>query len=114
MEYQNNIVGLVQHQLQEFCERRVPAHIRDQVRLSFSSKGDTITLYEERVHFRDSSKWTKSSVAQFRFEIETKEWMLYCSDRNSRWHIYDLAKPTKDFLKLIKIVDEDSTGIFWG
>ena len=114
MDIQNNIIDLVQHQLQEFCERRVPLHVRNQVKLSYSSRGDTVTLYEERVHFRDSSKWTKTSIAQFRFNPDTKEWILYCSDRNSRWHIYNLTKPTKDFVSLLKFVDEDSTGIFWG
>jgi hypothetical protein len=35
-------------------------------------------------------------------------------DRNSRWHLYDLIKPGADFDDMLKALDDDRTGIFWG
>jgi hypothetical protein len=35
-------------------------------------------------------------------------------DRNSRWQLYDLIKPSADFDDMLKALDNDKTGIFWG
>ncbi len=114
MELQKNIKDLVQHKLLAFCEQRVPHHVRDQVKLSIESRENVFTLFEESVRFNNPSQWTKSSIAQFRYKSKAKEWVLYCLDRNSRWHIYQYSKPTKNMDDLLKTLDEDSTGIFWG
>jgi hypothetical protein len=42
------------------------------------------------------------------------EWTLYWSDRNGRWHLYDLIDPTDDVRVLLNEVDRDPTCIFWG
>jgi hypothetical protein len=97
-----------------FCERRVPPHIRDQIRLIFKFRGNTVTLIETRPYFMDPSIWTESPVAQFRFDIDKKVWCLYCRDRNTRWHFYDLVKPSANLDDLIAEVDRDPTCIFWG
>jgi hypothetical protein len=43
-----------------------------------------------------------------------KQWTLYCMDRNSRWHLYDLIEPSADFDDMLIALDRDPTGIFWG
>jgi len=60
------------------------------------------------------SIWTETPIAQFRFDRETKKWALYWMDRNSRWHLYDLIKTGADFDDMLKALDDDKTGIFWG
>jgi hypothetical protein len=35
-------------------------------------------------------------------------------DRNSRWHLYDLIKLSADFDDMLRALDDDRTGIFWG
>ncbi|MDP2839373.1 MAG: DUF3024 domain-containing protein, partial [Syntrophales bacterium] len=56
----------------------------------------------------------ENPAAQIRFDNETKKWTLHCMDRNSRWHLYDLIKPSADFDDMLKALDDDRTGIFWG
>ena len=114
MALSNKIQDMAQHKLQAFCEQRIPLHVRDRVRLNCASRGSVVTLFEERIGFRDSSKWTQNPVAQFRHNPKTKEWTLYCADRNGRWHLYAYSEATKNIDDLIKAVDEDQTGIFWG
>lgn len=105
---------LVETKLTEYCERRIHIDIRDQVNLTFKIIRDKVTLIETRPYFKDPSIWTENPVAQFRFDYESKKWTLYCMDRNSRWHLYDLIKPSADFDDMLKALDDDRTGIFWG
>lgn len=104
----------VERNLREFCERRVPPEARDQVRLDFRFRGNSVTLYEERPSFPDPSTWVDIIVAKFRFDPKSKKWHLYSADRNSRWHEYLDTDPTPNFDRLLREVEEDPTGIFWG
>ena len=97
-----------------FCESRILDNLKDQIRVTYNIRGNSITIYEERVHFKDKSKWSKKPVAQFRFDEKTIKWILYCADRNSKWYPYIETEPERDITKLIKDVDEDPIGIFWG
>jgi len=71
-------------------------------------------MIEARPPFLGPSEWSELRVAQFRYDSETGTWTLYCADRNSRWHPYWDMEPTTEFDDLLREVDEDPTGIFWG
>ena len=105
---------LVEEKLGEYCKRRIPAHLLDRVRVGFKIRGNSVTLFEERPAFGFPGKWVDIVVAQLRFNPKRNEWTLYCADRNSRWHEYFDTVPTRDLDDLIREVDEDPTGIFWG
>lgn len=62
----------------------------------------------------ENDEWTRLSVAQFRYDAETRHWRLYCADRNSHWHEYDDRDQSERLEDLIAEVDADPTGIFWG
>jgi len=105
---------LIERKLQKYCEQRIPEHAKSSVRITFKFFGAKVTLWEERPAFSDPTVWIGVVFAQFRFNSITKKWTLYCADRNSRWHKYIGVEPTEDFKKLLKEVDRDPTGIFWG
>lgn len=100
--------------LSQYCHDKIPPHVRDQIKLEFKFRGNTVTLFEVRPVWNDSSRHTNQPVAQFRFDMNSKKWNLYCCDRNAKWHSYIGVAPTTDFDSLIKEVDRDPTGIFWG
>ena len=100
--------------LSPYCEKRIPPHARHQVRMTYSFRGNSVTLIEERPAFGQPETWVKIPVAQFRYDEKNKEWTLYCVDRNSKWHVYDEIEPTIDFESLLQEVDDDPTRIFWG
>lgn len=104
----------VSKKLSQFCNDRVPPHIRDKVRLDFEFRGNNVTLLEIRPVWNDPSQFTHMPVAQLRFENDDLKWTLYCCDRNSKWHIYKNVKATTNIDTLIKEIDADPTGIFWG
>lgn len=100
--------------LATYCKAKAPAYLKDKVRVDFKIQGNNVTLFEERPAFGKPDTWVDIIVAQFRFNPTSEEWTLYCADRNSKWHVYYEAEPSRDFDILLKEVDEDPTGIFWG
>ena len=97
-----------------YCEKRVPPEVRDKVRVLFRIKGESVTLLESRPSFVDRTHWIDTVVAQFRRSPKTGNWVLYCADRNSKWHLYEYLRPKKTLRPLLAEVDRDPTGIFWG
>jgi len=104
----------VEKRLAEYCQARIPDHVKDKIRLTFEFRGNNLTLFENRPYFLDPNTWTKSKVAQFRFDPKRKLWSLFCCDRNDRWHNYTYAEPANSLESLIMALDEDEAGIFWG
>lgn len=105
---------LVEQTLSQYCEKKIPPHVRDKVRLCYRFRGNSVTLFEMRPVFDNPDKWVDICVAQFRYDDRTKLWTLYCADRNSRWHLYDEIDPAKSLQTLLDEVEEDPTAIFWG
>jgi hypothetical protein len=104
----------VEKKLSDYCRKKVPPHVSDKLRISFRIRGNNVTLLESRPFYADPNHWTEMVVAQFRFDPETADWTLYWPDRNSRWHRYIDLDPCKKLEMLLKEVDDDPTGIFWG
>jgi hypothetical protein len=105
---------LIEVKLSKYCINRIPENDRDKVRLIFNINDDIVTLTLSRPYFRDPSKWAERSVAQIRFDNDNKQWLLYFIGRNNSWHLYDLIEPSTNFDDLLKELDRDPTGIFWG
>jgi hypothetical protein len=106
---------LIEGKLSKYCTSRIPEHARDNLRLIFKINEDIVTLILTRPYFKkDPSKWAERSVAQVRFDNDNNKWQLYFIDKNDRWHPYDVIQPSTDFDVLLKELDRDPTGIFWG
>lgn len=104
----------VEKTLFQYCESRIPKHIRKKLRLEFSFKGNAVVLFEVRPVWDDPTQNTEGPVAQFKYNQTQNIWTLYWRDRNSKWHIYDRIQPSTKFQDLLGEVDKDPTGIFWG
>ena len=105
---------LVDTKLSSFCEARVPAQYRDEIRLDYSIRGNSVTLVERRPYFLNREEWIEHRIAQMRFDPEARSWTLYSRDRNDRWHRYPGVADEPDLDVLIEEIDEDPTCIFWG
>jgi len=65
---------LVDRKLVAFYERRLPPHVRGEIQLLHTVRGNTVTMIEARPYFRNPSEWTQSRMAQFRYDSETRNW----------------------------------------
>lgn len=100
-----------------FCESRIPEEHRDEIRLECSRRGNSITIVERRPPWNPEligHEWSTMKVAQLRHDPASKQWSLYCCDRNERWWPYDNTDPTVSVDPLLAEIDADPTGIFWG
>ena len=101
-------------QVQRYCDERVPAEARSEIRIEYTVRGSAITIVERRPPWNElvGPGWSTTKVAQHRYDAGL--WTLYCSDSNGRWWLYDDADPASDVGPLLAAIDEDATGIFWG
>jgi len=56
--------------VRRYCQRHVPPHARDQVRLETVVRGSAITIIERRAPWRDDfgPEWSRLKVAQLRYD----------------------------------------------
>jgi Protein of unknown function (DUF3024) len=95
--------GLDVAAIRHYCEQRVPPHALDQVRIEVDVEPRAVMVMECRAPWRKDfgPEWTRRGIARFRWTAKHQCWTLYCSDRNQRWHLYDLVEPTRDVLRLL-------------
>jgi Protein of unknown function (DUF3024) len=96
--------------IRQFCESKVPAHLRDEADV----RGKSVTILDCRPPWHPNlTAWSRAPIAQLRYDIDTNLWTLYWADRNSRWHRYDDTDPgtAED---LLNEINDDPTCIFWG
>jgi hypothetical protein len=101
--------------IQNCAAKVVPPEFQDQIRMEIDIRGKTVTIFECRPPWREDiePEWTRLGVARMKFDNESSKWMLYWSDSNGRWHIFDLISPGS-VDKVLKEIQRDRTNIFWG
>lgn len=102
--------------VRRWCDERVPARVRDQLRVEYDIAPRHLTIVECRPPWREGfgSEWTRHPVARLRYTKATKMWTVFWTDRNLRFHEYDRVAPTPRIDELLAEVDRDPTAIFWG
>jgi hypothetical protein len=102
--------------VKRFCDERIPAHARDEVRLETSVRGNSVTITELRPPWAEwiGPEWTRMKIAQFRLDPADGMWRLYWADRNERWSECWDVEPSPSIDPLLREVDEDPTAVFWG
>jgi hypothetical protein len=102
--------------VRRWCQQRVPAHARDQVRVECDIGSRHLTILESRPPWREgtSLEWTRFPIARLHYTQAAKTWTLYWRDRNLRFHRYDQLPPSPSIDDLLTEIDRDPTAIFWG
>jgi hypothetical protein len=100
--------------VRRYCQRRVPPHAREQVRLETVVRGSAITIIERRAPWRDDfgPEWSRLKIAQLRYDHGA--WTLHWADRNGRWVRYPDLEPSPRLDDLLTEIDRDAAGAFWG
>ena len=101
--------------IRKYAARVVPPNFQDQMRMEVDVRGMTVTIVESRPPWREDfgREWTRQGVARMKFNSVNNEWTHYWSDRNNRWHIFDLLPPGS-IEEVLEEIERDQTNIFWG
>ena len=101
--------------VRRFCRDRVPAHVRDRIRLDLEQAGRRLTIIERRAPWTPEigPEWTSSRFAQLRLHATEQTWTLYWADRNNVWH-RDLIEPTTQVDRLLARISDDPANRYWG
>jgi len=95
---------------------QMPAHVRHEIRIEMDVAPTSVTIFECRPPWQPEygPAWTRQPVARLRYTKARREWSLYWTDRNSKFHRYDRAAATATVERLLAEIDADPTCIFWG
>jgi hypothetical protein len=99
--------------LHRFCEK-IPPAIRHKLTRDFRFVRSDVELVERRPHFMNKAPHVEAVVAKFRYNPRRGSWTLLWADRNSRWHTYEGFEDRRSFVELLREVESDPTGIFFG
>jgi hypothetical protein len=98
----------------EFCRRKSPLKLRDQVRIEFRVERHEVLIYETRPAFRDPSHWVEHGVAKLRFVRTAGEWRLFWQRASLKWQGYEPLASSRDINDLLVEIDRDAHGCFFG
>ena len=99
-----------------WCAQRVPAHLRDEIRVECDVAPRYLTIVECRPPWRQDrgEAWSRFPIARLCYTNTVKHWSLYWRDRRLRFHLYDRLAPSPRIEDLLQEIDRDPTAIFWG
>jgi hypothetical protein len=103
----------VERALDKFCDR-VPPAIRKALSYEYKFRSNEVALIERRPHFQDPTRQTEHPVAKFVYSPTVGGWSLKWRDRNLRWHPYEGRQDMAQFRDVLREVEADPTGIFFG
>ncbi len=102
--------------VRQWCQKKVPARVRDKVRVECEASGRDLTIIE--LHAVPESgadqEWLRHPVARLRYMKSRGIWRLYWGDSNDRWHEYPDLPWARDVREVLAEIDRDPTALFWG
>jgi hypothetical protein len=96
------------------CQPHPDPHVAAQVRRGYHVERAAVVLYESRPSFLKPTIWQEHRVAKFQFDKSRGTWELYCRFRDLKWSAYEPLRESLDLAELVREVQSDPTGIFWG
>ncbi len=102
--------------IRRYADGRVPARLRDQIRVEVEVKGCSVTIIECRAPWTPEigPEWTRVPIARLKFSPTASVWRLFWRDRNLAWHRYQRIGATPFVDPLLAEIAADPTAIFWG
>jgi len=110
-----DIPDLTIRQIERWCDKRVPARLRDEIRVECRRRGQSVTIVERRAPWSPDvgPDWTEQKIAQLRLD-DSGRWSVYWSDSAGRWRTYPDAPRADHPTPLLAEIDRNPNGVFWG
>lgn len=96
--------------LETYIERKIPWHLRDEFKIIYKFRANTISLSQDRPSYMPGQR-VELPIAQFRL-IEGK-WYVYWKDSRDKWHHVEDIELIDDFAKQLEVIDQERYGYMW-
>jgi hypothetical protein len=97
-------------EIEEFF--KVPDRVANKIKIVAEKVRGGYEIIETRPRWDGSAgSWTRSPIAKITFHKPSQEWRVYWMRASRKWWFYGQYKT---FNKVLKIIDEDKSGCFWG
>jgi len=101
--------------MENFMDRfRPKEEIRDQLDISYSIDGQSISIFEIRPYWMDPDVIIETPAAKTTYIKAKKHWKIYWMRADLKWHSYGPMPVVKTLKEFIQIVEDDNYGCFWG
>ena len=114
MAFTNRELEQIHRMVGGLCEQRVPDHVKHEIRLSYSIANHEVVICEERPLLDQPSEWIALEIAKLRYVRKSDEWQLYWKRASGKWWPYEPFTRSKTLAAMIKEIDLDSDGCFFG
>lgn len=91
-------------------EHRPPAHMREQIDISYRMENQSVVIFEITADFRNPSEKLEIPVAKATYVKSQKLWKIYWQKSDMKWHVYEpvaTVKYLEDFLNVVGINEYD-------
>lgn len=90
------------------------AEIRKKLDYGYSFKNKVFLLYAIRPVWNNPKEIMHSEYAKIRYYNSKNEWNLYWKRASGKWELYEPFPRSTHLEKIIKIIEEDKYGCFYG
>lgn len=98
----------------DFCNSRIPAEVRHQLRLEYTIKGHDVEIFEVRPLWNIPGEELQTPIAKIKYVRTAEEWRLYWMRSDLRWHSYTPYSSSRSLEKMVRVIDEDELCCFFG
>jgi hypothetical protein len=98
----------------QLCLKRSPAPLKQQLRLEYVVNGHEVCIVERRPRWDKPEQWSESPIAKLKFVRTIQQWQLYWQRANLTWQGYEPCFSSPDVAALVREIDTDPHGCFFG
>ena len=112
---ENKTIDFIEAQIKQFIEaKRPPIEVRDELNIGYSYINNTLEIFEIRPRWNNPDEIMHSPLAKAMFIKSQKLWKLYWMRASGKWVAYEPEPEIKSVEQLLKVIEVDQYGCFWG
>jgi len=96
------------------CSEKSPAHLKNKLRFEYEIEKQNVIIYEVRPAWDNPVEFIRAPMAKITYVISQKVWKLYWQRANLKWVSYEPSESFQELRDLVKEIDNDIYGCFFG
>jgi len=101
--------------VREYVEKhRPPAHLRNEVDLSFRIRAQSVEIFEIRAMWNDPTEKIEEFVAKATYVKSGNIWKIFWQRADLKWHSYQPEPEVKTLEEFLDVVERDEYCCFFG